>query len=133
MAHRETDTASILRQPKQVWAVGFACVIAFMGIGLVDPILPAIASDLKATPTETELLFTSYLLITGLAMFFTGWVSSRIGAKRTLVTGLAVIVVFAALAGATGSITILENGDVQRPLPFFQLQGGVPTLDHVIE
>lgn len=35
--------------------------------------------------------------------------------------------------GATGSITILENGDVQRPLPFFQLQGGVPTLDHVIE
>ena len=26
-------------QPKAVWAVGFACVIAFMGIGLVDPIL----------------------------------------------------------------------------------------------
>lgn len=34
---------SILRQPKAVWAVAFACVVAFMGLGLVDPILPAIA------------------------------------------------------------------------------------------
>jgi ACDE family multidrug resistance protein len=62
---------NILQQPKQVWAVGFACVVAFMGIGLVDPILPAIADDLGATPTETELLFTSYLLVTGLAMLVT--------------------------------------------------------------
>ena len=31
------------RQPKPVWAVAFACVIAFMGIGLVDPILKPIA------------------------------------------------------------------------------------------
>lgn len=27
---------SLLRQPKAVWAVAFACVISFMGIGLVD-------------------------------------------------------------------------------------------------
>ena len=47
------------------------------------------------------LLFTSYLLITGLAMFFTSFVSSRIGAKTTLLVGLALIVVFAALAGAS--------------------------------
>lgn len=90
--------SSILHQPKQVWAVAFACVIAFMGIGLVDPILPAIADQLKATPTEAELLFTSYLLVTGLAMLVTSWVSSRIGAKRTLMIGLALIVVFALLA-----------------------------------
>ncbi|RAF67312.1 MFS transporter, partial [Burkholderia multivorans] len=38
---QDSETASILRQPKAVWAVIFACVIAFMGIGLVDPILPA--------------------------------------------------------------------------------------------
>src|SRR6185295_18084130 len=31
-------------------------------------------------------------------------VSSRIGAKRTLITGLALIVVFAALAGTSGSV-----------------------------
>nr|WP_275588496.1 MFS transporter [Microlunatus panaciterrae] len=93
-----------MRQPKAVWAVAFACVIAFMGIGLVDPILPAISHELGATPAQAMLLFTSYLLITGFAMFFTSWVSSRIGVKGTLLTGLALIVVFAALAGASNSV-----------------------------
>ncbi len=96
--------SSILTQPKQVWAVAFACVIAFMGIGLVDPILPVIAADLKATPTETELLFTSYLLVTGFAMLITSWVSSRIGPKRTLMIGLGLIVVFALLAALGQSV-----------------------------
>ena len=98
---------SLLKQPKAVWAVAFACVIAFMGIGLVDPILPAISADLGATPTQTMLLFTSYLLVTGLAMFFTSFVSSRIGAKRTLLVGLALIVIFAALAGASDSVGMI--------------------------
>jgi MFS transporter, ACDE family, multidrug resistance protein len=95
---------SPFRQPKAVYAVGFACVISFMGIGLVDPILPALASKLKASPSQVELLFTSYLVVTAVAMLVTGWVSSRIGAKRTLIAGLVLIVVFAALAGASGGI-----------------------------
>ena len=95
---------SILRQPKQVWAVAFASVIAFMGIGLVDPILPAIAEQLEASPTDTEMLFTSYLVVTGVAMFFTSWISSRIGAKRTLMIGLALIVVFATAAALSGNV-----------------------------
>ena len=41
---------SILRQPKAVWATAVAAVVAFMGIGLVDPILPSIAKGLDATP-----------------------------------------------------------------------------------
>lgn len=99
-----TPQGSIWRQPAQVWAVAFACIVAFMGIGLVDPILPAIADSLQATPVETELLFTSYLLVTGLAMLITSWVSSRIGAKATLLIGLAVIVVFALLCALSGSV-----------------------------
>ena len=93
-----------LRQPKAVFAVAFACVISFMGIGLVDPILPAISSELKASPSEVTLLFTSYLVVTAVAMLITGWVSSRIGAKRTLVCGLVLIVAFSALAGTSDSI-----------------------------
>ncbi|WP_433502246.1 MFS transporter [Pseudonocardia halophobica] len=97
-------SASPLRQPKAVWAVAFACVISFMGIGLVDPILPALATQLHASHTQVELLFTSYLVVTAVAMLGTGWVSSRIGAKRTLVIGLALIVVFAAAAALAGGI-----------------------------
>lgn len=97
-------TVSVWRQPPQVWAVAFACVVAFMGIGLVDPILPAIAASLEATPVETELLFTSYLLVTGLAMLVTSWISSRIGAKATLLIGLALIIVFSLLCALSGSV-----------------------------
>lgn len=96
--------ASPFRQPKAVWAVAFACVVSFMGIGLVDPILPALASSLKATPAQVTLLFTSYLVIMAIAMLVTGWVSTRIGAKRTLVVGLVLIVIFSAAAGMSGSI-----------------------------
>ena len=99
-----STTASVWKQPAQVWAVAFACVVAFMGIGLVDPILPAIADSLQASPFETELLFTSYLAVTGLAMLVTSWISSRIGAKRTLLIGLALIVVFALLCALSGSV-----------------------------
>lgn len=95
---------SIWKQPAQVWAVAFACVVAFMGIGLVDPILPAIAESLQASPVETELLFTSYLVVTGLAMLVTSWISSRIGAKATLLVGLALIVVFALFCALSGSV-----------------------------
>lgn len=101
---RAEEGTSILHQPKAVWAVAFACVVAFMGIGLVDPILPAIARGLHAGPSQVELLFTSYFAITGAMMLVTGVVSSRIGPKPTLLVGLALIVLFSALSGASSSV-----------------------------
>ncbi|MER7934199.1 MULTISPECIES: MFS transporter [unclassified Streptomyces] len=100
----ETGTGSILRQPKAVWATAGASVVAFMGIGLVDPILPSIAKGLDATTSQVSLLFTSYFLITAVAMLLTGFVSSRIGGRRTLLLGLAFVVVFAGLAGTSDTV-----------------------------
>lgn len=100
----DAGATSLLRQPKAVWATAGASVVAFMGIGLVDPILPSIAKGLEATPSQVSLLFTSYFLITAVAMLVTGFVSSRIGGKKTLLAGLALVVVFAALAGTSGSV-----------------------------
>jgi ACDE family multidrug resistance protein len=98
------QNGSMLRQPRAVWAVAFACVIAFMGIGLVDPILKSIAEELRATPSQVSLLFTSYMAVMGIAMLGTGVISSRIGPKRTLLSGLALIIVFAGLAGLSDSV-----------------------------
>lgn len=100
----EQGTGSILRQPKAVWATAGASVVAFMGIGLVDPILPSIAKGLQATPSQVSLLFTSYFLITAVAMLVTGFVSSRIGGRKTLLAGLALVVLFAALSGTSSSV-----------------------------
>ncbi|MBZ8177755.1 MFS transporter [Corynebacterium poyangense] len=75
-----------------------------MGLGLVDPILPTIARQLNASAGQTELLFTSYLFITAIVMFFSAWVSTRIGIRRTLILGVAVIVTFATLCTIAGSV-----------------------------
>jgi ACDE family multidrug resistance protein len=91
-------------QPAAVWAVLLACVVAFMGIGLVDPILPIIAKGLHATPSQVELLFTSYFAIIGVANLLAGFTASRIGAKNTMLVGLVLVVVCSAAAGASSSV-----------------------------
>lgn len=102
--HGDGPTTSLLSQPRSVWAVAFAAVVSFMGLGLVDPILPAIAHDLHASPSDVELLFTSYFAFTGISMLVSSVVASRIGTKRTLLGGLSLIIVFSALAGASNSV-----------------------------
>lgn len=92
------------QQPRAVWAIAFAATVSFMGIGLVDPILPAISTQLDASPSQAMLLFTSYLFVTAIAMFFTSWFASKVGVKRTLLIGLALVVLFAALASTAGSV-----------------------------
>lgn len=103
------DEASLLKQPKAVWAVFFACIIAFMGIGLVDPILPALAEQLDASHSEVTLLFTSYNAVMAIAMLITGWISGRIGIKWTLLSGILIIAVFSALGGLSNDIWTLVS------------------------
>ncbi|MEU3857717.1 MFS transporter [Streptomyces sp. NPDC028722] len=100
----DAGAGGLLRQPKAVWATAGASVVAFMGIGLVDPIPPSIAQGLHATAGQVSLLFTSYFLITAVAMLLTGFVSSRIGGRKTLLLGLAFVIVFAGLAGTSDTV-----------------------------
>jgi predicted MFS family arabinose efflux permease len=101
------EKSGLLRQPRAVWAVFFACIIAFMGLGLVDPILPAIAKNLKASQSEVTLLFTSYNAVMAVAMLITGFVSTRFGIKRTLLAGIVIIAVFSCLGGLSNGIWAL--------------------------
>ena len=94
-------------QPRAVWVTAFAAVIAFMGIGLVDPVLKSIGEGLDATRAQVTLLFSSYIFVQVFAMLVTGVFSARFGAKRTVLTGLGLIVVFAALSGTSTSIGAL--------------------------
>jgi predicted MFS family arabinose efflux permease len=100
---------SLLSQPKSVWAVFFASIIAFMGLGLVDPILPAIAEQLHASHSQVTLLFTSYNAVMAVAMLITGMISSRLGIKWTLLTGIVIIAIFSALGGISNGIWTLVS------------------------
>jgi MFS transporter, ACDE family, multidrug resistance protein len=86
-----------------VWAVGLAAIVSFMGLGLVDPILPAIAHELRLAERRRAAIH-QLLRIHGLSMLFSSVVASRIGSKRTLLAGLVLIIIFSALAGASNSV-----------------------------
>lgn len=92
---------------KAVWAVFFASVIAFMGIGLVDPILPAISNQLVASPSQVTLLFSSYTLVMATAMLITGAITTRLGIKRTLLLGTVIVASFATLGGLSSNIWVI--------------------------
>ncbi|WP_420825984.1 MFS transporter [Halococcus salsus] len=74
--------------PPAVLATALATFMAFLGIGVVDPVLPTIASSMGASHFMVELLFTSYLLVMAAAMFVSGALATRIGSKNQYLTKL---------------------------------------------
>jgi len=95
-----------------VLATALATFVCFLGIGIVDPILPSIAQTMGASHFMVELLFTSYLLVMGGAMLFAGALATRIGSKKTLLLGLGIVAVFAgacALASSVETLAILRG------------------------
>ena len=90
-----------------MWAVFFASVIAFMGIGLVDPILPSISNQLGASPSQVTLLFSSYTLVMAIAMLITGTITTKLGIKRTLLVGAVIVALFSTLGGLSSNIWII--------------------------
>jgi predicted MFS family arabinose efflux permease len=103
-------------------------VIAFMGIGLVDPILKPIADDLSATPSQVSPLFTSYNGVMAVAMLTARGIVGALGAFMVLllVMGLftenkAVLVVCTVPAGAALGVnntliteTVMKISPVER-------------------
>ena len=80
-----------------------------------------IADNLDASPSQVSLLFTSYMVVMGVSMLVTGWVSSRLGAKRTLMLGLVVIILGAGLAA------MLLTGCAHGPMPTAASDGPNPS------
>ncbi|KLU59094.1 multidrug efflux protein YfmO [Peptococcaceae bacterium CEB3] len=95
------------RFPVSVIATAFATFIAFMGIGVVDPLLAMIGKAMGATPSQVEWLFTSYIAVMALAMLISGVLATRIGGRRTMLIGLLLVVIFAFLSGKSPGIGVL--------------------------
>ena len=102
--HEPSLLDSFRGQPRTVWVTAFAAVIAFMGIGLVDPILNSIAEALNAPAEKLTLLFGVYVGVQCVAMLITGWSAYRFGPKRTLSVGLALIVIAAGISAFADNI-----------------------------
>ncbi|MGB3750749.1 MAG: MFS transporter [Arcobacteraceae bacterium] len=85
----------------------FATFLAFMGMGVVDPILPNIAKNLGATNWEVELLFSTYIFMMAIIMIPAGILAVRIGDKKVMTMGLLIVSIFAIACSFAENITIL--------------------------
>lgn len=94
-------------QTRARWITIFATFLAFMGIGVVDPVLPSIAASIGASHWQVELLFTSYIFVMACMMMPAGLLSSRFGDKRLMSAGLLIVTAFALLCSVAGGITEL--------------------------
>jgi MFS family permease len=112
-----TEELSILRQPRAVWAVAFACVIAFMGIGLVDPILPALAG---ASGTIGQIVGFRAGWGLGNALFIATALAAIVGSASGGLAGA--IILYEAALGlgiAAGPLLGGELGSISWRGPFF--------------
>lgn len=95
---------------------------SFLGIGIVDPILPGIAHGLGASYFMVEFLSTSYLPIMRPASLIVGTSATRIGSKRTFLLDLVTVTVF---MGACALVSIIKSLAVLRG--FWRLGNVLPT------
>jgi len=86
----------------------FATFLAFMGIGVVDPILPSIAEQIGASHWQVEMLFSSYIFMMAIMMLPAGLLAGKFGDKPMMVTGLVIVTIFALLCGFSGTIAELS-------------------------
>ncbi|GMA50585.1 hypothetical protein GCM10025857_19420 [Alicyclobacillus contaminans] len=93
--------------PPAVWATAFAALIAFMGIGIVDPILGSLLNAWGISKFAVEWLFTSYIAVMSIAMLLSGVLATKFGARRVLLTGLTLVIIFSALSGLAPNIGFL--------------------------
>lgn len=82
----------------------FATFLAFMGMGVVDPILPDIAMKLGANHWQIEMLFSAYILMMAFIMLPAGILAVKFGDKKIMVIGLFLVSVFATLCALSNGI-----------------------------
>jgi len=100
----------MLSHPKNALAqkvTAFATFLAFMGMGVVDPILPDIAKQLGATSWQVELLFSTYIMMMAIIMIPAGMLASRFGDKKVMAFGLLFVSMSAILCSTADTITSL--------------------------
>ncbi|MCY4311959.1 MAG: MFS transporter, partial [Rhodospirillaceae bacterium] len=82
--------------------IGLVCTAHFFShfyIFAIPPMLPLIKADLEVSYTEMGLLITLFSLSSGAAQYFMGVLVDRVGARRVLAGGMALLATAIAMMG----------------------------------
>jgi MFS family permease len=100
-------------EARTVWlGVVSLCLVQFidvLGVTVMVTALPAMLSDLHASPDAASLISTGYAMFFGGLLMFGARLGDRFGHRRIIFTGLAIFAV-AAVAGATAPSVVVLTG-----------------------
>jgi MFS transporter, DHA2 family, multidrug resistance protein len=88
-------------------AVMLSAVMELVDTSAVNVSLPYIAGNLSATVNEATWVLTSYLISNAIILPLTGWLASRFGRKRILMTAVAGFTVASVLCGFAPTLLLL--------------------------
>jgi DHA2 family multidrug resistance protein len=88
-------------------AVMASAVMELVDTSAVNVSIPYIAGNLSASITEATWVLTSYLVSNAIVLPLTGWLSSRFGRKRLLLTAVAGFTVASMLCGIAPTLDLL--------------------------
>jgi EmrB/QacA subfamily drug resistance transporter len=105
------DTAADRARLKREIIVGTVFVTAMfmtvMDITVVNVSVPTIARDFHAPASSVQWVATGYLLSLAIFIPASGWIGDRFGARRVLLTAIAIFAAGSAWCAASGSMTEL--------------------------
>nr|WP_055507849.1 MFS transporter [Nonomuraea pusilla] len=120
MSHQATTTHPVpaARPHRRRWAaLAFICVAQFMlilDVTVVNVALPALAADLRLDREALTWVVTAYTLVFGGLMLLGGRLADAFGARRLMLTGLAVFTLASLASGLAGDGALLVAGRVAQ-------------------
>ncbi|HTV56892.1 MAG TPA: MFS transporter, partial [Terriglobia bacterium] len=88
-------------------AVMMSAIMELVDTSAVNVSIPYIAGNLSASIDEATWVLTSYLVSNAVVLPLTGWLASRFGRKRLLMTGVIGFTVASILCGLAPTLTLL--------------------------
>ncbi|MEU2116502.1 MFS transporter [Streptomyces sp. NPDC016459] len=105
------------RDPRRWTALALICAAQFMlvlDVTVVNVALPALANDLDLDRTALTWVVTAYTLCFGGLMLLGGRLADALGARRVLLTGLALFTAASLACGLAPNATVLLGGRVAQ-------------------
>ncbi|MGX1268415.1 MFS transporter [Streptomyces phaeoluteigriseus] len=115
--HQAKAQHSAAPDPHRWAALALVCVAQFMlvlDVTVVNVALPDMAADLRLDRTTLTWVVTAYTLCFGGLMLLGGRLADALGARRTLLAGLALFTAASLVTGLAGNATTLLGGRIAQ-------------------
>lgn len=97
--HHQYEIHRIKAPYLQLGIILMAVFMAILDTSVVNVAIPKLESDLSATTDQIQWVLTGYMLVSGVVIPISGWLTDRFGAKRLFIYSLITFTIGSALCG----------------------------------